>query len=210
METQPIVYIIDDDPSIRRVLRQFLSEQGLPTTLFASAEDFLAQVRPTWAGCILLDVRMPGMSGLELQTALRERDIYLPIVFMTAHADVPMTVRAMKSGATDFVEKPFNEQQLLDTVHAALREDQHRHAARSAAATIDARLRTLTHRERQVLERVVAGDTNRQIADRWHISEKTVKIHRGRVMEKMHAASLAELVLLAQRAGVPTTKGVSE
>jgi RNA polymerase sigma factor (sigma-70 family) len=204
------VFIVDDDPSIRRVLRRLFNTERLPSESFASAQDFLDQYDANRPGCLLLDVRMPGASGLELQDMLIERGVQLPIIFMTAHADVPMSVRAMKAGAVDFVEKPFNEQQLLEAVHRGLDQDQR--ARQSACARQDAqeRVRSLTPRERQVLELVVAGKTNREIAAQWGISEKTVKVHRGRVMEKTQVNTLPELVLLAQAAGIRTTKVLSQ
>lgn len=210
MKSEPTVFIVDDDASVRRVLSQLFELEQLPARVFSSAEDFLAQVGPEQAGCLLLDVRMPGVSGLELQEGLRTRGIELPIIFMTAYADVATSVRAMKAGAFDFVEKPFNDQLLLEAVHRALRQDAQRRTVRHDRETIVQRIRSLTSRERQVLERVVAGRTNREIAEEWGISEKTVKIHRGRVMEKMQADSLAELVLLAQYGGVATPKVVSD
>lgn len=206
MNRPPTVFIVDDDASIRRVLTQLLESEGIPSESFASAEEFLAGIDPGRFGCLLLDVRMRGTTGLELQETLRERGFDLPIVFMTAHADVPMTVRAMKAGAVDFVEKPFNEQLLLEAIHRALTQETQRRRSRSDREVIEARLRLLTHRERQVLERVVSGRTNPEIADEWGISEKTVKIHRGRVMEKMQADSLPQLVLMAKCAGICTTK----
>ncbi len=206
--TEPTVFIVDDDPSIRRVLGQLFESEHLPSESFVSASEFLEGYDADRPGCLLLDVRMPRASGLELQELLSERGVGLPIIFMTAYADVPMSVRAMKAGAIDFVEKPFNEQRLLEAVHRALEQD--RQARRCAQAKEEAmrRLRVLTRRERQVLERVVAGRMNREMAEEWGISEKTVKIHRGRVMRKMQADSLPELVLLAQAAGIHTTKVV--
>ena len=210
MKQQPTVFIVDDDPSIRRALAQLFESERLPSETFASAQEFLVRHEARRPGCLLLDVRMPGASGLKLQDLLTERGVRLPIIFMTAYADVPMCVRAMKAGAVDFVEKPFNEQLLLEAVHRALEQD--RQARRSARVREEAqrRFRLLTHRERQVLELVVAGKTNREIAGQWGLSEKTIKIHRGRVMQKMQADSLPELVLLAQNAGVYTTKVVPD
>lgn len=204
------VFIVDDDPSVRRALGELFESERLPSKSFASAEEFLGQHDDRRPGCLLLDVRMPGTSGLELQDLLTERGVKLPIIFMTAYADVPMSVRAMKAGAIDFVEKPFNEQLLLEAVHRALEQD--KQARQSAGEREEARqrLNLLTHRERQVLEQVVAGRSNPEIAEEWSISEKTVKIHRGRVMEKMQANSLPELVVLAQLAGIHTTRVVSD
>jgi FixJ family two-component response regulator len=210
MKQQPTVFIVDDDPSIRRALVGLFESERLPSETFASAQEFLDRHDASRPGCLLLDVRMPGASGLKLQDLLTERGVRLPIIFMTAYADVPMCARAMKAGAVDFVEKPFNEQLLLEAVHRALEQD--RRTRRSARVREEAqrRLRLLTRRERQVLELVVAGKTNREIAGQWGLSEKTIKIHRGRVMQKMQADSLPELVLLAQNAGIHTTKVVSD
>ncbi len=210
MTHKPTVFIVDDDASIRRVLGQLFESERLPSQSFASAGEFLERYDETRPGCLLLDVRMPEASGLELQETLLREGVRIPIVFMTAYADVPMTVRAMKRGAVDFVEKPFNEQLLLEAVHRALEKD--RMARQSADDAEEARRRagSLTHRERQVLERVIAGKTNREIADQWGISEKTVKIHRGRVMRKMKAKSLPELVFLSQAAGICRTRVVSD
>ncbi len=208
MPPQPTVFIVDDDASIRRVLGQLFATAKLPSHSYPSAQAFLEQHNPDHPGCLLLDVRMPGASGLELQEMLVQRGVCIPIIFMTAYADVPMTVRAMKAGALDFVEKPFNEQQLLEAVRAALEQDRRARETVSHHETLHRRVKALTRRERQVLERVVAGQTNREIAEEWGISEKTVKIHRGRVMEKMQADSLPQLVLMAQAAGIHTTKVV--
>jgi len=207
---QPTVFIVDDDPSIRRVLLQLFESENLPAESFASAQAFLERYDVRRPGCLLLDVRMPGASGLELQEQLGAQGVRLPVIFMTAYADVPMTVRAMKAGAVDFVEKPFSQQLLLEAVHRALERDR---AARQAAQHWEEsqrRIRRLTRRERQVLTLVVAGKTNREIAEAWGISEKTVKIHRGRVMQKMQADSLPQLVLLAQAGGICTTKVVPD
>lgn len=208
--TNTTVFIVDDDSSVRRALRLLFESEGIPSESFDSAEAFLEQYDARRPSCLLLDVRMPGVSGLELQETLAARGITIPIVFMTAHADVPMTIRALKGGAVDFVEKPFNEQLLLEAVHRAFEQDATARRAVAAEDTIQRRVRTLTPRERQVLERVVAGRTNREIAAAWGISEKTIKIHRARVMEKMRADSLPQLVLLAQSAGIRTTKVVSD
>jgi two-component system response regulator FixJ len=210
MAAQPTVFIVDDDPSIRRVLALLFESEHLPSETFASAEEFLEQYDARRPGCLLLDVRMPGTSGLELQQRLAGRGVRVPIVFMTAYADVPTSVRAMKAGAVDFVEKPFSEQLLLEAVHRALGRDRQARQELRTGEESRRRVQRLTPRERQVLELVVGGMTSRQIAERWGISEKTVKIHRGRVMQKMEADSIPELVLLAQAAGVCTTKVVSE
>lgn len=208
MNEPPTVFIVDDDASIRRVLAQLFEHERIPAETFESAQDFLDRADPDRPGCLLLDVRMSGASGLELQATLAERSLTIPIIFMSAYADVPTTVRAMKAGALDFVEKPFNEQLLLEAVHRALREDQEFRRSRTRKEEVERRLRSLTRREREVLSQVVSGKTNREIAELWNISEKTIKVHRGRVMQKMQANSLAQLVLLAQLVGMDTTKVV--
>lgn len=207
---QPTVFIVDDDPSIRRVLGELFDTQGMPWETYASAQEFLDRLDTTRTGCLLLDVRMPGSSGLELQEELAQRGIDIPIVFMTAYADVPMSVRAMKGGAVDFVEKPFNEQLLLEAIHRAMVTDTHARELSEDTDVILRRVQSLTHRERQVLELVVSGLSNPEIARQWRISEKTVKIHRARVMEKMQAKSLPQLVIMAQSAGICTPKALSE
>lgn len=202
----PTVFVVDDDESIRRSLRRLFESIDQPVDTFADAEAFLDSYDPERAGCVLVDLRMPGISGLELQERLRARGSTLPVILMSAHADVPVTVRALKAGATDLVEKPFHEQTLLDAVRSAIEEDAGRRRVRAQQAALTARLDRLTQREREVLELVVGGLTNRDIAERWGVSEKTIKVHRGRVMQKMEASSFAQLVLLAQAAGLHTTK----
>jgi two-component system response regulator FixJ len=210
MNNEPIVFIVDDDPSVRRALRLLFETEHIPTQSFASAREFLDAYDPGQPGCLLADLRMPELSGLELQEHLAKEGVVVPIILMTAYADVRSSVRAMKAGAVDFVEKPFNEQQLLEAVHNAIERDQQARHARAQREAILRRLDKLTARERQVLELVVAGKTNRQIAEAWGISEKTIKVHRGRVMDKMRADSLPQLVLLAHAAGIDTTNAVHE
>ena len=210
MSSEPVVFIVDDDPSIRRALSRLFETENISTVLYPSAQDFLAAYDPRRPGCLLVDVRMPGVSGLELQERLVEQGVALPIILMTAYADVPSSVRAMKAGAVDFVEKPFNEQKLLEAVHNAFNRDSQMRKDRRTQDVMLGRLSMLTTRERQVLEQVVAGKTNRQIADEWGVSEKTIKVHRGRVMQKMKADSLPQLVLMAHAAGIHTTKVVPE
>lgn len=201
----PVVYVVDDDASIRRVLRHLFESEQLTCVTAASAARFFERYDAAAPGCLLLDMRMPETSGLELQADLRARGIDLPVIFMTGHADVPTSVRAMKGGAIDFIEKPFNEQALLEAVNRALQHDTARRRTEQYRAAIVERVASLTHRERQVLELVVAGQTNRQIAEQWGLSEKTIKAHRGQVMEKMGADTIPELVLLAQAAGISPT-----
>ena len=198
----PVVYVVDDDASVCRALGRLFRANGLSTETFPSAKAFLDHpmaVRPT---CLILDVRLPGPSGLDLQEALARANRDVPIIFITGHSDVPSTVRAMKGGAVDFLQKPFNDQELLNCVHRALARSRDRLAERSIRAILDQRLRTLTARERDVLLEVVTGKLNKQIAGDLGIAEKTVKVHRGRVMQKMQAGSVADLVRIVQKLGL--------
>jgi FixJ family two-component response regulator len=201
---EPTVCVVDDDPSIRRGLRRLIESVGLAVKTYAGASEFLEDYDPGRPGCLILDVRMPGRSGLDLQDDLAARGIELPIIFLTAHGDVPMTARAMKAGAVDFMEKPFNEQALLDAIQRGVDRDVHHRRERSSREKVLDRVAQLTPREREVLERVVAGKLNKQIAAELGASEKTIKVHRGRVMTKMQADSIAELVRLAHLAGLCT------
>jgi FixJ family two-component response regulator len=200
----PTVFVVDDDASVRGALARLLHSAGYQTETFASAEGFLAQSRFDAPGCILLDVRMPGLNGLELQQALAAANRQLPIVFITGHGDVPMSVRAMKAGAEDFLPKPFDDEELLKAVARALNKSQREQNERTEVAEIRRRLASLTPREREVLCHVVAGQLNKQIAADLSIAEKTIKVHRGRVMEKMGASSLAGLVAMTGRIGIHT------
>jgi two-component system response regulator FixJ len=191
------VFVIDDDASVRDSINLILSLKGLQTQLFSSAEDFLEAYRPEWRGCILTDLQMPGMSGLDLQQALHERGILLPVVVLTAHGDVPTTRVAMKGGAFDFLEKPINDEVLLDVLKNAIREDIHRHAAESAEDALRSRLARLTPREREVLDLLVEGLSHREIAARLTISPRTVEVYKARMMEKLQCRSLAELIRAA-------------
>ncbi len=198
------MFVVDDDASVRGALARLLHSAGYQTETFASAEGFLAQSRFDAPGCIILDVRMPGLNGLELQQALAAADRQLPIVFITGHGDVPMSVRAMKAGAEDFLPKPFDDEELLKAVAQALNKSQREQNERTEVDEIRKRLSSLTPREREVLCHVVAGQLNKQIAADLRIAEKTIKVHRGRVMEKMGASSLAGLVAMAARIGIHT------
>ena len=204
----PTVFVVDDDPSLRVALPRLLSSVGLPSEIFATAEEFRLHVDPSRAGCLVLDVRMPGTSGLDLQEQLAAAGYELPVIFLTAHADVSLTVRAMKAGALELFTKPFDDQLLLDAIHEALERDRVHRLRLVEIRTLRDRYERLTARERDVLTRVVMGLLNKQIAAELGISEKTVKGHRGQVMRKMQAASLADLVRMADRvARTPASPG---
>jgi FixJ family two-component response regulator len=196
------VCVVDDDPAVLKSLWRLLRSAGFDVATFGSPEEFLRSLAPDAEGCAVLDVSMPGLDGLALQQALSARGSQLPVLFLTGHGDIPRTVRAMKGGATDFLTKPVDDQVLLAAVRRALELDQAGRESRRELADARRRLATLTPREREVLEGVVAGSLNKQIGGDLGITEKTVKVHRGRVMEKMAVASLAELVRLSGRLGV--------
>jgi RNA polymerase sigma factor (sigma-70 family) len=202
------VYIVDDDEAIRDSLAWLLEASGIEVETYSCAADFLAGYRPTSPCCLVLDIRMPGMSGIELQDRLLAQGERIPIVFITAHGDVPMAVRAVKKGAVDFIEKPFNDQQLIDLIGRALQQEEALQRDRQAETRATTRLDLLTPREKEVLELVVAGKLNKTIADQLGISIKTVETHRAKVMEKMQAKSLADLIhsALAARATSPPEK----
>jgi FixJ family two-component response regulator len=188
------VFIVDDDPAIRIAMQALLESVNLRHEIFASADEFLQNEEQCRAGCLVLDIRMPGLGGLELQEELIARGSTLPIIFITGHGDVPMAVDAMQKGAVDFIQKPFRDQELLDRIREALSEDRERRALREQHAEVEARLQRLTNREREVLDLVVTGKPNKVIAFELDVSQRTVEIHRARVMEKMEARSLADLV----------------
>ncbi|RDI98022.1 DNA-binding response regulator [Dyella solisilvae] len=190
----PVVFVVDDDISVRESLEMLFRCAGLQTTLFASAEAFLASPRPTGPGCLVLDVSLPDINGLDLQQRIAPERGDLPIIFITGHGDVPMTVKAMKAGAVEFLLKPFHDEALLNAVHDAIERSRAALARAAEVRTIRARHATLTRRERDVLHWVIAGRLNKQIAGELGISEITVKAHRRRVMEKMHARSVPDLV----------------
>jgi len=201
--TAPItVHIVEDDPSMRASLARLVGDGGYQLALFASAEDFLAVATPDLAGCVLLDLRLPGLSGLELQERLVERGCLLPVVFLTAHGDLPAGVRAMKQGAVDFLEKPVPADTLFAAIAAAVARDAVARRNREDAADLTARVASLSQREREVWLRVVRGQLNKQIAYDLGIVERTVKLHRAAAMTKLGAASLAEMVLVAERLGL--------
>ena len=190
----PTVFIVDDDASIRHAMKALLDSVGLPCEVFASADEFLDKVADRRPGCLVLDIRMPGLGGLELQQELNRRGNRIPIIFITAHGDVPMAVEAMQNGALDFIQKPFRDQDLLDRVSDALKTDRQRRDEEQHQRDIARRIDTLTNREREVFDLVVTGKPNKVIAYELGVSQRTVEIHRSRVMEKMQARSLADLV----------------
>ena len=188
------VFLIDDDPAIRDSLSLLLSLKGVRTQPFANAESFIETYRPDWPGCVLTDLRMPGMTGLELQAVLRERQVEVPVVVLTAHGDVATARAALKNGAFDFLEKPIDDVMLVEVLRNALRADRERRAAVTSRSSADARIERLTDREREVLALIAAGHQNREIATQLGISPRTVEVHKARIMEKLECHSLAELI----------------
>jgi RNA polymerase sigma factor (sigma-70 family) len=197
MKLQPKVFLIDDDPAIRDLLTLFLARAGLTVESYASARLFLEAYNPDQPGCLVLDVSMPDMSGLELQEALSAKQIHIPIIFITGHGDIPMSVRAIKAGAVDFLEKPFKKEILLARVREALKEDAKTRQDDAEKASIRMRFARLTPREQEVMTLVIAGKSNKEIAKQLAISHRTVETHRARIMEKMATKSLPELITLA-------------
>ncbi|WP_240648112.1 response regulator transcription factor [Pararobbsia silviterrae] len=197
-----MVFVVDDDLSLREALDSLFRSVGLRVESYASAPELLRRALPDVPSCLVLDVRLPGLNGLEFQSQLQRADIHLPIIFMTGHGDIPMTVRAMKAGAIDFLAKPFREEDLLDAVSAALARDEVRRRNDRWLSELRERYATLTAREREVLHFVTAGMLNKQIAARIGLSEITVKIHRGHMMKKMEAGSVADLVKMSEQLGV--------
>jgi FixJ family two-component response regulator len=207
IEQKPTVFIIDDDPSIRQGVADLLRSVGLQVETFGSPQDFINSKRPDAPGCLILDVRLPGASGLELQRLLTSSDIPLPIIFISGYGDISVSVRAIKSGAIEFLTKPLNEQQLLDAVHAGIGRDRVRREEAKAVTELRQRYDTLTPREREILLLVVSDQANKQIAAHLGLSEMTVKVHRSQVMHKMRAKSLIDLVRIADKLGLVTYKG---
>ena len=200
-----VVFVIDDDASMRDAVSRLLNAVGLTVQTFASAREFLAGRLPDVPGCAVLDVRLPGLSGLDLQREMVERGIHIPVIFITGHGDIPMSVQAMKAGAVEFLTKPFRDQDLLDAVRSGIQLDRQGRKERAELAELRDGLRQLTPREREVMSLVVAGLLNKQVALRLGTSEKTIKIHRSHVMQKMRADSLADLVRMSQKLGIETT-----
>ena len=202
IEHQPVVFIIDDDVSLCEALGSLFRSVGLQVQVFGSAPDFLQSRLPDGPSCLVLDVRLPGLSGLDFQAELAKADIQIPIVFMTGHGDIPMTVRAMKAGAVEFLPKPFRDQDMLDAVQTGLERDRARRRSANDSSKLKASFDSLTPREQEIMGFVTAGLMNKQIAGEIGVSEITVKVHRGNVMRKMGAKSLAELVRMADALGV--------
>ena len=200
-----LVLVIDDDPSVRNGLTLLFRSVGFETRAFGSSQEFLQSTLPDVPSCLVLDVRLPGQSGLEFQTELVKANTHIPIIFMTGHGDIPMTVRAMKGGAVDFLAKPFRDQDMLDAVATAIERDRKRRASEKVLSDLRALFETLSPRECEVMALVSSGLMNKQIAAELNLAEITVKIHRGRIMKKMHARSVADLVKMAEALGVRRT-----
>jgi len=203
---QPIVFVVDDDASMRQALARLLQSVQLRVEVFASPQEFLQSERPDVPSCLVLDVRLPGLSGLDFQAELLKADVRMPIVFITGHGDIPMSVRAMKAGAVDFLAKPFRDQDLLDAVTTAIQSDQKRREHENAMTDLRAHFSSLTPREREIMALVASGLMSKQIAAEVGLSEITVKVHRSHLMKKMGARSVADLVRMAEALGVTPTK----
>ena len=208
MNNKPTVFVVDDDQAIRSSLKWLIESVAMQVKTFESANAFIENYYPGRSGCLLLDVRMPGMSGLELQEYLTEQRITIPVIIITGHGDVPMAIRAMKAGAVDFIEKPFNDELLLESIRHALMLDEQQRDSQSQKAEIATRLARLTPREHEVMAMVTGGKANKEIASALGVSAKTVEAHRARVMEKMQAHSLADLVRMAMLANIGVNASV--
>ena len=202
----PIVFVVDDDASMRNALANLFRSVGLQSALFGSGSELLGSKLPDVPSCLVLDIRLPGVSGLDSQAELAKANIHIPIIFMTGHGDIPMSVQAMKAGAVDFLSKPFRDQDMLDAVTTAIERDRKRRESEKAVAGLRRLFETLTAREREVMVLVTAGLMNKQIAGELGVSEITVKIHRGHTMKKMGARSLADLVRMAEVLGIRRTQ----
>jgi FixJ family two-component response regulator len=205
-EPTSIVFVVDDDPSVRRAIKRLVESVGLRVELFGSASEFMSSTRPEVASCLVTDIRLPGMSGLDFHRELIEANNEIPTIFITAHGDIPMTVRAMKAGAVEFLTKPFRDQDLLDAIQLGLEQDRARRLRHAETALLRERLESLTPREREVLPLVVSGLLNKQVAAELGTTEATVKVHRSQLMRKMGADSLPDLVRMAEKIGIPGGK----
>jgi FixJ family two-component response regulator len=205
-EPEPIVFIVDDDPSVRRSTERLLRSAGLKVQSFTSAREFLEDAKFEGPACLVLDVRMPGLSGMDLQRELTQAGIHIPIIFITAHGDIPMSVRAMKAGAVEFLTKPFRSRNLLEAVRTAIERDRSAHKERSETGELRQRYEQLTPREREVMALVAAGLLNKQVAGELATTERTIKFHRAHIMQKMRAESLADLVRMAEKLGITSRR----
>jgi RNA polymerase sigma factor (sigma-70 family) len=205
-EPVPVVFVVDDDSSVRGAIQHLVESVGLRVELFRSAQEFLQATRPDTPSCLVLDIRLPGMNGLDFQQELAEANIPIPVIFITAHGDIPMTVRAMKAGAVEFLTKPFRDQDVLDSIQVALGRDRTRREREKEMSSLRERFELLTPREREVVAMVVSGMLNKQIAAAIGTAENTVKVHRSRAMEKMRARSLADLVKMVEKLQFPATQ----
>jgi FixJ family two-component response regulator len=205
-EPAEIVFVVDDDPSVRRAIKRLVESVGLHVELFGSASEFVSSDHPQVASCLVLDIRLPGTSGLDFQRRLADANVQVPIIFITGHGDIPMSVRAMKAGAVEFLTKPFRDQDLLDAIQVALERDRVRRQRQVETAVLRERFESLTPREREVLPLVVSGLLNKQVAAEVGTTEATVKVHRSQLMRKMRADSLPDLVRMAEKIGIPGSK----